>query len=364
MNKVTIKSIASDLGLSRNTVAMALKGDERVAEATRVHIIQYAASVGYQVALPAPTCVTQQEKILIVRRPDWTAYWDRVVGGISQAAGERNFVMNITVVTQEDINAMRLPNGYEDDITGIFFLHKFGEEYNQLLLQGNKIGVFLDRSGYSDTDFLLGDVIKTEGTRSMMAITTSLIEQGLTRIAYLCPYAIGAETFDDRFHGFVRAMRIHNIPINHKYVVEYSDITDKPAALEQALRQFLPDDAIPGLSIRDALAEYKDELPEAIVCANDSSCFKVSKILQDAGIRIPEDIAITGFDNDEYDAFVPFFTTVESNAFRLGRRMVEQFSWRRNHRSNTYETITLECKPIYRRSSEKVQAGNTGWQFT
>ena len=354
MKKVTIKYIASDLGLSRNTVAMALKGDKRVAESTRFNVINYAASVGFNVSVARPAASTQQKHILLVRRPGWTAYWDRVVGGISQAAAERNYVMNITVVTQEDINALRLPNGYDDDISGIFFLHKFGEKYNKLLLHDNKIGIFLDRSGYNDPSPLLGDVIKTEGSRSVMALTTSLIKQGLTKIAYFCPYVIGAETFDDRFYGYTRALIDNNIPINPKFIVEHSDTQDKQKALEDGLWQFLPDNADRSLSLRDALALYKDQLPEAIICANDNSCFKVSKLLQDAGIKIPEDIAITGYDNDEYDAFVPFFTTVESNAFNLGRRMVEQFSWRCRHRNNTFETITLECKPIYRRSSQKI----------
>lgn len=353
MKKITIKSIANDLGLSRNTVAMALRGDDRVAESTRNTVINYATSVGYNVSILSPMPSTQQKHILLVRRPDWTAYWDRVIGGISQAASERNYVMNITVVTQEDINAMRLPNGYDDDISGIFFLHKFGVKYNKFLLHGNKIGIFLDRSGYSDPSPLLGDVIKAEGSRSVMALTTSLINQGLTKIAYFCPYAIGAETFDDRYYGYVRAMKDHNIPINPKFVIDHSDSQDKQKAMENGLRQFLPDYADKNLSLRDALSAYKDQLPEAIVCANDNSCFKISKILQDAGIKIPEDIAITGYDNDEYDAFVPFFTTVESNAFKLGKRMVEQFSWRCRHRNNTFETITLECMPIYRRSSEK-----------
>lgn len=354
MKKITIKYIADQLGLSRNTVAMALRDDKKVAESTRNSVRQYASSIGY-IAPGSEEVVSSadREHILVIRRPDWTAYWDRVIGGISQAASKRNYIVNITVVSQDDIDELRLPNGFDNHTSGVLFLHKFGEKYNKYLLGDNRIGIFLDRGGYLDQSPLLGDVIKTEGTRSIYSLTSRLIEQGLTRIAYLCPYTIGAETFDNRFDGYLRAMYEHGLPIIPKFIVQSSDIEDKDKALEAALRQFLPDQLDRNMPIQDALRAGREELPEAIVCANDSSCFKASKLLREAGIQIPDDIAMTGYDNDEYDAFMPFFTTVESNAFMLGKRMVEQYSWRRRHRTNPFETITLDCNPIFRKSSEK-----------
>ncbi|MCR4657517.1 MAG: LacI family DNA-binding transcriptional regulator [Lachnospiraceae bacterium] len=358
MGKITIKSIAKDLNMSRNTVAMALKNNPKVAESTRERILTYAVSVGYDPSIATggeflPALENSGARILILRRPDKTAYWDRVVSGISQSAASKNFIINIDIVTQEDIDALQMPACYSDDLDCVMFLHKFGREYEKMLLSGGKTGIFLDRDGYTRNVPLMGDVIKTEGHRSIYTIVEKLAGQGLKRIAYLCPFSIGAETFDDREIGFRHAMFEMGIPIEPRFFFNHSDTRDKALALETALRRFLPDSVSTETPLVEALSEHKSKLPDAIVCANDDSCIRCARILKSAGIRIPEDIAMTGYDNDEYDSYMPFMTTVESNAFILGVRMVEQFCRRRVHKNAPFETITLESFPIFRRSSEK-----------
>ena len=88
MGKVTIQSMAKELGLSRNTVAMALKDDPKVAPVTRERVLRMAKRNGYlgenvyveEVRAP-------QEKhynIMVLRTRDAAVYWDRVVSGQSQ----------------------------------------------------------------------------------------------------------------------------------------------------------------------------------------------------------------------------------------------------------------------------------------
>ena len=88
MGKVTIQSMAKELGLSRNTVAMALKDDPKVALVTRERVLRMAKRNGYlgenvyveEVRAP-------QEKhynIMVLRTRDAAVYWDRVVSGISE----------------------------------------------------------------------------------------------------------------------------------------------------------------------------------------------------------------------------------------------------------------------------------------
>lgn len=337
MSRVTIKSIAQDLDLGRNTVSMAIKGDPRVSEETRRKVISYAASLGYAKLTPCTNVLTNNSdpiRVLVIRRLDQTAYWDRVINGVSEEAARQNCIINISVVTQEDVDNKRLPFGYSEDIDACIFLHKFGEEYTRKILNNRIIGIFLDCKNYTFLEPMMGDVIKSEGRRSMMQITQSLIAQGMTKIGYLCPYYINAETFCDRYEGFCAAMREADLPVLPQYVVTSSPYQDKTICYKAALDQF-PD------------------LPEAIVCVNDDSALKISGLLIERGVRIPEDVAITGFDNDEYDAFTPFFTTVNCNAFHLGKRTVQQLIWRMDHLDTPFETITVDSTPIYRRSSQK-----------
>ncbi|NTV78621.1 MAG: LacI family transcriptional regulator [Clostridiales bacterium] len=337
MAKITIKSIAHDLNLSRNTVSMAFKGDPKVTPETRKKIISYAASMGYTKLSSEDDSIFNTDapiRILVIRRIDQTAYWDRVINGVSEEAAKYNCIINISVVTQENLDFLQFPIGYSDDIDACLFLHKFGDTYSRKILNNNKIGIFLDSRSFTYLDPILGDVIKSEGRRSVMQLTQSLIKQGMTKIAYLCPYYINAETFNDRYEGYCAAMNSAGIPILPEYVLTSSPYQDKTISFRAALDQ-LPD------------------LPEAIVCANDDSASKFATILMERGVRVPQDVAITGYDNDEYDAFTPFFTTVECNAHHLGRRLVQQLIWRINHPGSPFETITIASTPIYRKSSQK-----------
>ncbi len=337
MARVTIKSIAQDLGLSRNTISLAFKGDPKVSPETRQKIIEHASSLGYMKLSPEtdiPINESNHIRILVIRRVDQTAYWDRVINGVSEESAKYKCIINISVVTQENIDAMQLPIGYSEDIDACLFLHKFGDAYSRKILGNNKIGIFLDSKYYTYLEPVLGDVVKSEGRRSVMQLTQSLIKQGMKKIAYLCPYYINSETFNERYEGYCAAMNAAGLPILPEYVVTSSPYQDKSISFRAALDQ-LPD------------------LPEAIVCANDESASKFATILMQRGVRIPEDVAITGYDNDEYDAFTPFFTTVDCNAYHLGKRMVQQLIWRMSHPDSPPETITVSSTPIYRRSSQK-----------
>lgn len=337
MARVTIKSIANDLGLSRNTVAMAFKNDLKVSPETRRRVISYALSVGYTKSLPDETLSSIAQtpiRILVVRRVDQTAYWDRVINGVTSEATLHNCTTHIAVISQENIDSLELPYGYSDNFDACLFLHKFGDTYTRKILENNKIGIFLDRKNYTSLEPVLGDVIMSEGRRSTMELTLSLIRQGMTKIAYLNPYYIDAETFADRYEGYCAAMKSAGLSLLPEYILTSSPHQDRNKAFLSAI------DSLP-------------DMPEAIVCSNDAAAFKFATLLIKRGYKIPEDVALTGYDNDEFDAFTPFFTTVDCNAHLLGKRMVQQLLWRIEHVSSPFETITISSTPIYRKSSQK-----------
>ena len=72
------------------------------------------------------------------------------------------------------------------------------------------------------------------------------------------------------------------------------------------------------------MASY-DTLPEAIVCGNDMIAKRLTESFRKIGVRVPEDVALTGFDDDEDRMLYPFFSTVHVDTKWLGRRMVMNF---------------------------------------
>lgn len=99
------------------------------------------------------------------------------------------------------------------------------------------------------------------------------------------------------------------------------------------------------------IVEGFEALPEAVVCGNDETAKFLTRALRSKGYRVPEDVAVTGFDNDEEGMLNPFFSTVNVNAKWLGRRMVQSFIRRIQFPDMPYEEILVYGKVILRKSS-------------
>jgi LacI family transcriptional regulator len=75
------------------------------------------------------------------------------------------------------------------------------------------------------------------------------------------------------------------------------------------------------LAVRELLAVPGGELPDAIICGNDQMAIGAMRELQAAGVRVPADVAVTGFDDIRFGAlFTPPLTTVRQSLRLLGER--------------------------------------------
>lgn len=108
-------------------------------------------------------------------------------------------------------------------------------------------------------------------------------EHGCRKVNY-----IGGDTESkfsgERFDAYKKVLKENNIPFEEKRT-GYGNFRDVEAL--QVLEEFLKE----------------DELPEAIICANDAMAMAVCGKLKSLGIRVPEDIKISGFDGEEYEKY-------------------------------------------------------------
>lgn len=112
---------------------------------------------------------------------------------------------------------------------------------------------------------------------------------------------------EERIDAFRMVLKENNIPFQDSYV-GYGDFWEKPT-LE---------------TLENWFDVQKLEVPEAIICANDTMAIIVSKFLQDRGYRIPEDCIVTGFDGIMQASYhVPHLTTCAQNYLEMGRLLVQ-----------------------------------------
>ena len=111
----------------------------------------------------------------------------------------------------------------------------------------------------------------------------------------------------DRLNGFMNAMRDHQANFTEDSVV-YADFEEELAYLK----------------IRERLRDNK--IPDAIFAGADKTAFGVIRALYERGLRVPEDVAIIGFDGDKpdtYDMVFPQLTTMRQPLYKMGKAGVE-----------------------------------------
>lgn len=340
MGKVTIQSIAKDLGLSRNTVSMALKGNDLVTPRTRERIMQYAEKAGYMVPrsenavqATAEPAAKPDYQVMILRKPDVAIYWDKIINGISEEASLNHCRTQVAVVTQADEERLRLPPGLNEKLQAVFCVKLMNREYIRKIKQMG-IAVFLF-DDYVDTgNEMMGDTVKTLSFQPVMELTRHLLGQGMRKIGFLNDGSGLYESMHDRYMGYLYAMEGAGAEPVPQYVIPDVEC-DNFYSAENFAR----------------IVDGFDELPEAMVCGNDQIAVGLTRALRGRGIRVPEDVAVTGFDNDEEGALDPFFTTVNVDAKWLGRRMTQCFLWRMQNPDAPYEKIVVSGQVILRRSS-------------
>ncbi len=341
MKKVTIQDVAKELNLSRNTVAKALNNSDTVAYETRYMVIEKACEMGYQKVSPAAlnefkikNARTEQKTILVIGRREVTMFWNSVVVGISDALNKNGCRLRINFVNEEDEKNLVLPKEFEEGIDGIIMITVFSDEYMDELLKKNLPMVCLDSPEWRDEKVRNVDILLQEGQESIRRITASLIAQGRKRIGFIGDVSY-CRTIKERFQGYQTALR--------------------EAGIEQVEERMAVEHTEGRYYWQSEVSDYFDRLTEpldAVVCANDAIAFLVIRELRARGKKVPKDVAVTGFDNEEeLSRGEPFLTTVRVGNQRLGRRLVAQLLFRMQNPDLPRETITVDSVVIYRESS-------------
>lgn len=171
------------------------------------------------------------------------------------------------------------------------------------------------------------DRVVIDNTRCGYLATEHLIRQGCRRVAIVTA-SLNRNVYAQRFAGYLRALDVYNIPFaDELLLIEKADCTGGEEAAESILNlNPLPD----GLFITSDLV--------AAMCMHE---------LQEAGVRVPEDIAIVGFNNDPLSRLTtPALTTIDYPGLQMGRaaacNLLEQLAGRCSGRREGMAVVPSE----------------------
>lgn len=341
MAKVNTADIAEKLGLSRNTVSKALNDRPEVAEKTKKLVIETAVQMGYKGLGKQnfqKTKENSRNKDICLLLPECEInnnYWSRILKGVEEYLTAHKYRIVLAIVTEEDAESLRLPLTLQNNtVSGIITIGIFSKEYYEKLGNNSIPVVTIDTAADIKSNNLLNDTIMISNHGAVYDITEHMIKNGYREIAF-AGAPDSCRSIRERWNGFRDAMRDNSVDILEKYNVFQKIDGHEEKDIGTYFEEVIP-------------------LPEALVCANDNVAHKMIELLEKRGIQVPEDMAVSGFDDFDDDRFqkVNELTSVTYNIAELGNLAARQILYRIKYPEASCMMIRLASTVVFRASTE------------
>ena len=335
--EVTIYDIATVLNVSSATVSRALKDDPAVKTDTKRKIFEVAEQMGYRTNHFARNLRQKHTKTigLIVHELN-SNFITSVLAGVEKITTEGGYDLIIAHssenVTKEIANAKNLFEKRVDGLIASLSFETTNLNHFQSFVEKGVPVIFFDcveQDGNST-------VVIIDNARCGYLATQHLIDQGCKRIAHVTSM-LRRNVYSQRYKGYQDALFDNGIALDEKLLIikDLSEAAGVDAAME--IMRIKP-------------------LPDGVFITNDFVAAVCIRTLKEHGIKIPEDIAIVGFNNDAIGKLIePTLTTINYPGNDMGeiaaRNLINHLKGISNmHHTNT---IVVRTELIVRNSSLK-----------
>ncbi|MGH1436413.1 MAG: LacI family DNA-binding transcriptional regulator [Lewinella sp.] len=341
---LTIYDLAQELNVSPSTVSRALNNHSSIGKKTKEAVQKLAKQLGYRPNTLASSLRTNRSNtigIMVswINRP----FISSLIAGIEAEARQAGYHVIISQScdsTESEIENLKAL--YDSRISALIVsVAMQTTDYKHFdLFSDNDIPiVFVDR-----IPMLKGvHKLQINNFKAGYAATEHLIEQGCKRIAHFG----GARhqlIYEDRRLGYMAALKNHGLEIDEQIILEAESLSE-----EEGYR--LTAD-IMGIA----------SPPDGIFCANDTAAVSAIQYAKKHGVRIPEDLAIIGFNNDPVCEIIdPALSSIDHPAVEMGEQAVQQALALLNDTDNQIKPnrIILDTHLVVRASSNrKVEAAS------
>ncbi len=338
--EVTIYDIADKLNVSIATVSRALKDDPVVNKKTKKKIMEAAEEMNYRsnhVARNLRSSKTETIGVIVPRLN--SNFMSSVIAGIESVVNSEGYNLIISQSSEEmkhEIASARTM--FKNRVDGLLVSLAYDtENLNHFanFHQKNIPVIFFDR--VMDQRHYTNIVI--DNKKAAYEVTRHLIKQGCKRIVHLTAVP-KQNVYRDRLDGYRQALKDHNIKFDQKNVIIGN------LSMEA------------GMAAKETIMNMKQR-PDGVFAANDNCAVGCMLALKQAGIRIPEDIAFAGFNNDPVSKVIePNLTTINYPGYEMGEAAARNLI---NHlKGNTVmhstSTIILRSEIVIRGSSQKKKS--------
>ncbi len=332
---VTMRDVARQAGVSIKTVSRVVNDQGEISESTRQRVLAVIEELGYRPSRLARALVTRQTHTVGLLVGDITnPFFPKVARGVLDAANTRGysaFLCNTDGDAQQERSL--LESLADHGVDGIIFyptyhseetLKKFVEYYRPVVV----VNHFFEHPHVSQ-------VIVDNHLGAKLAVD-HLAAKGHSAIAMLTGVENPSEKQDyvRRIQGFREALEANHLPVNEAWLVPNQAPTFE-CGYEGA---------------QQVLAQYPQVT--AIFAYNDLLALGALRACQEAGRRVPQDMAIIGFDDIVWATkSVPPLTTIRIDKYQLGQAAMSRVFDMLDHPERTFPPILVDVQLVVRKST-------------
>ena len=332
--RISLKDLAHELGVSIATVSRALRNSPEIGQEMQMKVKELAKRLNYRPNPFAQSLRKEGPRIIGVVVPNLvTHFYAAVLDGIEDEARRAGYSVissNSHESCEDEVRA--IDNFINLHVEGIIASVSQNTTDYSHFEKVSKMGiplVFFGRTCLPD----LFSSVTANGDVAAKKATQHLIETGSRRIAFL-----GGPNHLDmvkrRKHGYLEALRDNRIPIDRELVV--CNRIDFDLVVE-ATKQLL----------------QIENRPDAILAVNDTVTFAAFTAVKEMGLRIPEDVALIGFTDDQHARYVtPQMSAIEDQSYKMGCVAYDLLQKSISGDPNKYKKIVPQ-KLVIRGTSDK-----------
>jgi len=305
--KTTIYQIAEQLGLTAATVSRALNNNPKISEATRELVQKTAIKMNYEpnkVALALKSGKSYNVGVIVPRID--TNFFGSVIRGIEDTLHPEGYQVIIcqtnNLQSREIETISTLLNAQVDGILMSISAPEININVFSQVLNKNVPLIFFDRK----KDIEGVSTVTINDFEGGYMATDQLIQQGCKRIVHLSGNQ-KIEIFQERCRGYKRALLDNGLKFDKDSVIEIKSNIDE------------------GKRVAKILLDMKD-MPDGIFSSSDFAALGAIKTLKENGIKIPDDVCVTGFANEPFTKFMELsITSVDQSPVEMGNMAANVF---------------------------------------
>ena len=333
---VTIYDIARVLDISASTVSRGLKNHPHVRKELKKKIMMTAQKMGYQQNKFASNLRQKHTSTLGVIIPRLDSYFmSTVISGMEKVANDSGYNLIISQ-SQESFRkeSASIATLFNTRVDGMLISLSYEttdlEHLNIVFKKGIPV-VFFDRI----CDHPKCKSVVINNYKAGYEATAHLISQGCKRIIHLGGSQL-RNVYAERYNGFKAAMSDHGLEVSARSLI-VSDLSHKA-----------------GVDAAQAILQQK-KMPDGVFASNDTSAVALICELKQAGVNIPGDICISGFNNDPISRVVePNLTTINYPGREMGEiAATTLINTLKGQQSDLLNSIVLSHSLIIRNSSQR-----------